>query len=179
VHQVAWKLADVLAGRADDALLDTYRGEREPHARALIRMAQLVGGLMTRGGRAGAAVRQGVLPLVRRMPAVAALATSGHTPPLGRGPLVERRGPAGRRLAGTLLPQPTVLVDGLRSRLDDVLGAGAAEIATAGGGRVRVTTTDGELVVTSPDLARWMRTAGAASVVVRPDRIVRSAHPAG
>jgi 2,4-dichlorophenol 6-monooxygenase len=32
-HNIAWKLAAVLAGRADDALLDTYEAERLPTAR--------------------------------------------------------------------------------------------------------------------------------------------------
>ena len=175
VHQLAWKLAGVLTGRAGDALLDTYQGEREPHARALIRMAQLVGALMTRGGRAGAVVRRGVLPAVRRVPAVGALATSGNTPPLSRGPLVERRGRAGRRLAGTLLPQPTVQVDGLRCRLDDVLGPGPSRLVRLDGDRVHVTSEDAELHLDSPELAAWLRAAGATEVVVRPDRIVRSA----
>ena len=112
VHQLAWKLAAVLAGEADADLLDTYQAEREPHARALIRVAQLLGRLMTRGGRAGDVVRRGVLAVVRRIPAVARLATDSRTPPLVRGPQVERRGRAGRRLAGTLVPQPEVLVDG-------------------------------------------------------------------
>jgi 3-(3-hydroxy-phenyl)propionate hydroxylase len=175
VHQLAWKLADVLSGRADDPLLDTYQGEREPHARALIRMAQLVGTLMTRGGRAGAGVRRGVLPLVRRMPAIGALATSGNTPPLRAGALVERRGRAGRRLAGTLLPQPTVQVDGLRCRLDDVLGPGPSRLVRLDGDRVHVTSNESELHLDSPELATWLRAAGAMEVVVRPDRIVRSA----
>ncbi len=175
VHQVAWKLADVLAGRADESLLDTYQAEREPHARALIRMAQLLGTLMTRGGRAGAAVRRGVLPLVRRVPAVGEFATSGHTPPLREGPLVERRGAAGRRLAGTLLPQPTVLVDGLRCRLDDVLGAGPSRLVRLNGDSVHVAAAGTELNVHTPELARWLRESGATEVVVRPDRIVRSA----
>jgi 3-(3-hydroxy-phenyl)propionate hydroxylase len=175
VHQLAWKLADVLSGAAGEDLLDTYQAEREPHARALIRMSRLVGTLMTRGGRAGAVVRGGVVPLVRRIPAVAALATSGHTPPLRHGALVERRGTAGRRLAGTLVPQPTVLVDGLRSRLDDVLGHGSATVVLMDGDRVRISGTDTEQVVDSPELAGWLRTAGASEVVVRPDRIVRSA----
>jgi 3-(3-hydroxy-phenyl)propionate hydroxylase len=179
VHQLAWKLADVVAGRAGDALLDTYQQEREPHARALIRMAQLIGRLMTRGGRAGAAVRTGLLPVARRSPAVRGLATSGHTPPLHGGPLVERRGPAGRRLAGTLLPQPAVLVDGLRCRLDELLGTGTAEVELLDPQSVRVTTADSTLVVAAPELADWLRRAGAASVVVRPDRIVRSVRPAG
>ena len=82
VHQLAWKLADVLGGAAADELLDTYQAEREPHARALIRVAQLLGRLMTGGGRGGDAVRRGVLAVVRRIPAVAALATDSRTPPL-------------------------------------------------------------------------------------------------
>jgi 3-(3-hydroxy-phenyl)propionate hydroxylase len=175
VHQLAWKLADVVSGRADEALLDTYQAERDPHARALIRMAQLVGRLMTRGGRAGAAVRRGVVPLIRRVPAVGALATSGHTPPLPGGPLVERRGAAGRRLAGTLLPQPCVLADGLRCRLDDLLGAGAARLVRLRGDVVHVVTAGEELNLASPELAGYLRGAGATEVLVRPDRIVRSA----
>jgi 3-(3-hydroxy-phenyl)propionate hydroxylase len=179
VHQLAWKLADVLVGRAGDDLLDTYQAERAPHARSLIRMAQIVGTLMTRGGRAGAAVRRGIVPLVRRVPAVGAMATSGHTPPLVAGPLVERHGPSGRRLAGTLVPQPTVLVDGLRCRLDDVLGPGPAEIEAVAGDRVHVRTATGDLVLRSPELTAWLRAGRAAAVVVRPDRIVRSARPTG
>jgi 3-(3-hydroxy-phenyl)propionate hydroxylase len=172
VHQLAWKLAAVLAGEAGDDLLDTYQAEREPHARALIRVAQLLGRLMTGGGRAGAVVRRGVLAAVRRIPAVARLATDSRTPPLRRGLLVERRGRAGRRLAGTLVPQPEVLVDGRRCRLDDVLGTGAAELTSD----LLVRREDGaEVMVEDPtgSLAAWLR--GATAVLVRPDRIVRSA----
>jgi 3-(3-hydroxy-phenyl)propionate hydroxylase len=171
VHQLGWKLATVLAGRAGDDLLDTYQAEREPHARALIRVAQLLGRLMTGGGRAGDVLRRGVLAAVRRLPAVSRLATDSRTPPLRRGPLVERRGRAGRRLAGTLIPQPDVVVDGRRCRLDDVLGPGAAEVTS----ELRVRRADGTAVrVEDPSgaLAAWMR--GAAAVQVRPDRIVRS-----
>jgi 3-(3-hydroxy-phenyl)propionate hydroxylase len=175
VHQLAWKLADVLAGRADATILDTYQAEREPHARALIRTAQLVGALMTGGGRSGAAVRRPLLGVARRIPAVATFATAGATPPLRRGPLVDRRGPAGRRLAGTLVPQPTVVVGGWRSRLDDVLGPGTAELRLLDGDRVRVLTNGTRVDVRSPELAGWMRVGGAGAVEVRPDRIVRSA----
>ena len=172
VHQLAWKLAAVLAGEAGDHLLDTYQAEREPHARALIRMARLLGGLMSGGGRAGDVVRRAVLGAVRRIPAVARLATDSRTPPLRGGPLVERRGRAGRRLAGTLVPQPEVVADGRRCRLDDVLGAGAAEITAD----LVVRRADGtEVTVEDPTgtLATWMH--GATAVTVRPDRIVRAA----
>jgi 3-(3-hydroxy-phenyl)propionate hydroxylase len=175
VHQLVWKLAAVLAGEAADELLDSYQAEREPHARALIGVAQLLGRLMTRGGRAGDVARRGVLAVVRRIPAVARLATDSRTPPL-TGPDIDRRGRAGRRLAGTLVPQPEVLVDGRRCRLDDVLGPDGAEILAAEGLVVR--RADGaEVTVHDPSggLRRWM--GNAARVVVRPDRIVRAALP--
>jgi 3-(3-hydroxy-phenyl)propionate hydroxylase len=172
VHQLAWKLADVLAGRAGDELLDTYRAERAPHARSLIGVAQLLGRLMTGGGRGGDVVRRIVLAAVRRIPAVARLATDSRTPPLRRGPLVERWGRAGRRLAGTLVPQPEVLVDGRPRRLDDVLGDGAAELTSD----LLVHRADGtEVRVEDPSntLPRWL--GRATSVQIRPDRVVRSA----
>jgi len=171
VHQLSWKLAAVLAGEADDALLDSHQAEREQHARALIRLALLLGRLMTGGGRGAAGMRRAVLTAVRRIPAVARLATDSRTPPL-RGPLVDRRGRAGRRLAGSLVPQPWVTVEGRRCRLDDVLGDGAAvltaalEVRRADGTRARVQDPTGTL-------ALWL--GSAAAVQVRPDRIVGSA----
>jgi 3-(3-hydroxy-phenyl)propionate hydroxylase len=174
VHQLAWKLVAVLGGEADDELLETYQVEREPHARTLIRVAQLLGRLMTGGGRSGDVARRGVLAVVRRIPAVAALAIDSRTPPLVRGPLVDRRRRAGCRLAGALVPQPEVLVDGRLRRLDDVLGPGSAELRRAGDG---LTVHRGGEVVAIVDpsgtLLRWL---GSTSVVrIRPDRIVRSA----
>jgi 3-(3-hydroxy-phenyl)propionate hydroxylase len=171
VHQLSWKLAAVLAGEADDALLDSHRAEREPHARALIRLALLLGRLMTGGGRGAALLRRAVLAGVRRIPAVARLATDSRTPPL-RGPLIDRSGRSGRRLAGSLVPQPWVTVAGRRCRLDDVLGDGAATLTAD----LRVRRADGtEVVLEDPSgaLARWLGSAG--SVELRPDRIVRAA----
>jgi 3-(3-hydroxy-phenyl)propionate hydroxylase len=185
VHQLAWKLSAVLAGEAGDELLDSYQAEREPHARALIGVAQLLGRLMTRGGRAGDVLRRGVLAVVRRIPAVAHLATDSRTPPLVAGPLVDRRGRAGRRLAGTLVPQPEVVVDGRRGRLDDALdraldgGVGAelvlvrpGELMLRGNGRPPVRVHDADRVLT-----RWLRKGAASGVQIRPDRIVREAVP--
>ena len=173
VHQLAWKLAAVLAGEAAGELLDSYQDERESHARALIGVARLLGRLMTRGGRAGDGVRRGVLAVVRRIPAVSRLALDSRTPKL-TGPGIDRRGRAGRRLAGSLLPQPEVVVDGRRCRLDDVLGLGAAEILAAD--RLEVRRADGTTdVIEDPAgvLRSWMGTA--TRVLVRPDRIVRAA----
>jgi 3-(3-hydroxy-phenyl)propionate hydroxylase len=177
VHQLAWKLADVLAGRAPEALLDTYQAEREPHARALIRTGLVLGALMTRGGRGGAVARRAVLAVVRRYPVVANLATASRTPALRQGPLVSRRGRPGRRLAGTLVPQPSVLVDGVPCRLDDVLGAGPAWLRLDGDRLLVQRDGEAEQEITDPGdtLARWLRSAGATAVRIRPDRIVGSA----
>lgn len=171
VHQLGWKLAAVLGAEADEALLDSHQAERAPHARALIRLALLLGRLMTGGGRGAAVLRRGVLAVVRRIPAVARLATDSRTPPL-RGPLVDRRGRAGRRLAGSLVPQPEVVVAGRRCRLDDVLGPGWATLTAD----LRVLRADGTAATVedpSGTLLRWL--GGAASVRIRPDRIVASA----
>jgi 3-(3-hydroxy-phenyl)propionate hydroxylase len=174
VHQLVWKLVAVLAGEPD-SLLDTYQAERESHARALIRVALLLGRLMTGGGCGAAVVRRAVLAAARRMPVVVRLASDSRTPPLRRGPLVEGRGRAGR-LAGTLVPQPEVLMDGRPCRLDDVLGLGAAELRLDADGLV-VSTADRETRIEDPSgvLSAWLRAAGATSARIRPDRIVRSA----
>jgi 3-(3-hydroxy-phenyl)propionate hydroxylase len=179
VHQLAWKLAAVLTGEAAEDLLDTYQTEREPHARALIGVAQLLVRLMTRGGRAGDVVRRGALVVARRIPAVARLATDSRTPPLRPGPLVERRGRAGRRLAGTLVPQPEVLVHGRRCRLDDVLGTGAVELRSSGPGLVVRRADGAEIPVEDPSgtLDSWLRHGRASGVRIRPDRMVRSGLP--
>ncbi|NYJ05257.1 bifunctional 3-(3-hydroxy-phenyl)propionate/3-hydroxycinnamic acid hydroxylase [Petropleomorpha daqingensis] len=177
VHQLAWKLESVLAGRVDAGLLDTYGAEREPHARALIGVALRLGGLMTGGGRAADVVRRVVLAGYRRVPVAAALARGSRTPALRRGPLVLTRG------AGSLVPQPEVEVDGRRCRLDDVLGPDWA-LLTAGGlplsppladpvRVVRVGSGPGE--VRSPELVNWL---GGRSVLLRPDRIVAAVRSA-
>jgi 3-(3-hydroxy-phenyl)propionate hydroxylase len=176
-HQLGWKLAAVLRGEAAPALLDTYQAEREPHARALIRIALLLGRLMTGGGQAAAVVRRVLLAAALRIPAAAALAVSSRTPALPSGPEVRRTGRPGRRLAGTLVPQPDVLVGERRCRLDEVLGDGDARLSLLADGALAVDAGGRRLQVEDPtgSLARWLRRAGAGSVEVRPDRIVRSA----
>jgi 3-(3-hydroxy-phenyl)propionate hydroxylase len=180
-HQLAWKLAAVLAG-ADDALLDTHQAERAPHARALVRLAVLLGRLMTGGGTGAAVVRRAALAGVRRLPGVSDFALASRTPSLRPGRLVRRRRVAPGSPVGALVPQPAVRVDGVARRLDDLLGGGWAVLTTGGpppllpdapAPRVlRLGTGPGEL--DAPELARWLR---GRSVLVRPDRIVAAVAP--
>ena len=176
VHQLAWKLAAVLAGAADDGLLDTYQAEREPHARALIRLALLLGRLMTGGGRGGDAIRRAVLAVVRRIPAVARLATDSRTPPLRRGRWSSAAaGPAGGWRARSC-----------RSRRSWSAGGGAGWTTSSGAGAAEpcwpttaswcAGTTGRRSPVEDPPGRCGAGCGGPASGVrIRPDRIVRAA----
>jgi 3-(3-hydroxy-phenyl)propionate hydroxylase len=61
VANLEWKLRLVLAGLADDELLDTYQPEREPHVRAIITMAVTAGGIISTTDPEVAAVRDAAM----------------------------------------------------------------------------------------------------------------------
>jgi 3-(3-hydroxy-phenyl)propionate hydroxylase len=193
-HNLAWKLARVLTGRASEALLDTYQAERHRHAGQLIRTAVAVGALMTGGGTGSALARNAALPALSRLPGASRLVLSAVSPPLRSGPLVGSRR-RGHPRPGTLCPQPVLPdADGAPRLLDDLLGRGFAILATAplspslhalvraldarvihlhdprrppgtGGAEHRAEADPG-----TSALVRWMGTAGA--VLLRPDRVV-------
>jgi 3-(3-hydroxy-phenyl)propionate hydroxylase len=113
---LGWKLGMVASGKAPEAMLETYQLEREPHARATIQMAMMMGRTVCITDPAAAAERD------RQMLAARAAGQSpdGRTtyPEIRSGLILEAS--AG---AGTYFPQ-FVSADG-RTRLDDVLGPGA------------------------------------------------------
>ena len=173
---LAWKLAGVLDGSFPEQVLDTYQAERNPHARALIRLARLVGMAMTEGGEMGNLLRRLVAPRLRLVPGVSRLVLSSETPRLRRGELVIRprlrRSPAGR-----LCPN-AVLEDG--RRFDDVAGGRFAVVAATGASpdqRAGVARRGGVLVPARPgtSLHRWLRRGHATSAIVRPDGTVQRA----
>ena len=63
---LGWKLAAVVNGQADDALLDTYDVERRKHARAMIDLSTMVGRVISPTNRRVAAVRDMVDPRAPR-----------------------------------------------------------------------------------------------------------------
>jgi 3-(3-hydroxy-phenyl)propionate hydroxylase len=65
---LAWKLAEVVKGRAHAALLGTYELERKPHAWALIKMALRIGVVMQPRSMLGALLVQGLLKLACSVP---------------------------------------------------------------------------------------------------------------
>ncbi|MFI6566030.1 bifunctional 3-(3-hydroxy-phenyl)propionate/3-hydroxycinnamic acid hydroxylase [Streptomyces sp. NPDC050534] len=194
-HNLAWKLARVLTGRAGETLLDTYQAERHRHARQLIRTAVAIGAVMTGGGTVTALARNTALPALSRLPGASRLVLSAVSPPLRPGPLAGSRRP-GHPRPGTRCPQPRLPdADGTPRLLDERLGEGFAVLATAPlspallalvraldarvihlhAPRRRRSGTDGAEHRAEADpgtsaLVRWMGTAGA--VLLRPDRVV-------
>jgi 2-polyprenyl-6-methoxyphenol hydroxylase-like FAD-dependent oxidoreductase len=75
---LAWKLAAVLRGEADPALLDTYQAERAPFARTLVATTDRAFALVVSPSRLARTVRTRLVPrlvaLATRLPAVRRLA---------------------------------------------------------------------------------------------------------
>ena len=119
---LTWKLALVLAGRADDRLLATYEPERRPYARRVIRMAIAVGWLMTGGTARTCRLRRAALRAVTRLPGVEERAFTAAWPAFRDGPLTA----PGDALAGRLCPQPRIGTPQGHVLLDHLLGDGFA-----------------------------------------------------
>jgi 3-(3-hydroxy-phenyl)propionate hydroxylase len=197
-YNLTWKLARVLQQGGDERLLDTYESERKPHARHVIRLAVAMGWAMTGGQDRAAALRRFLFARMVRFPRMKTAMLRSVAPRLRRGPLVAgpALSPRRRGLAGTLMPQPLLTVDGTGQRLDDLVGPGFAivtrdplspaldRLATAlnaavvhaGTDHTEVRRPDGSRSTGHEDvLVTWLRHAGASAAVIRPDRTVLTA----
>jgi 3-(3-hydroxy-phenyl)propionate hydroxylase len=167
---LAWKLDATLTGQADDALLDTYQPEREPHARTLIELAIGMGRIVCTLDKAAAAARDREM-LARQGSGAPSL------PPLRTAPFAQGCILAGSAAAGELFPQPTCGQGLRRLRLDDALGEGPwliaqrATLAATGEIEVRY-IEEPALAPFRTALQDWLDTHDAEAVLVRPDRYV-------
>ena len=151
-------------------LLDTYRAEREPHARAAIELAIGMGRVVCTLDPDAAAQRDAGM--------LAAQASGAPPlPPARPSSLASDCVLDGSPGAGELFPQPTSGEGAARLRLDDRLGDTAWLIArtatglTAAGVRVLDLGAD-ELAPFLPALLAWLDRRQAEAVLVRPDRYV-------
>lgn len=173
---LAWKLAGVLDGTLPDTVLDTYQIERKAHARAMIRLAILLGTAMTGGGRLGNIIRRVVTPRWRLIPGLRQQVMHSATPALRRSALVLRQR-LRRSLAGTLCPN--AVVDGA-GRFDDVAAGRFAlvtSIVPSVAQRAEIERRGAVMVAAPPgsQLHRWLMQGGACAAVVRPDGTVMRA----
>lgn len=156
---LAWKLTAVLAGHADDALLDTYQTEREPNARAYIELAINM-------GRVVCALDPEIARMRDAQMLAARAAGISPVPPAAPPPIASPAVLVGTPAAGELFPQPVVLqADGVALRLDDVLGGEFWLITMA-------SLDEPRLAPFRETLAAWLDARNVAAVLVRPDRHV-------
>ena len=159
---LAWKLAAVVRGEADDALLESYEAERSPHTREYIELAVRLGGLIQTTDPGVAARRD------REM------TTNPHfmqsiAPRLGSG--LHRTAPPP---AGTLSKQVR-LSNG--TRMDDAVGQRFAVLATAALWQAlpasgRMSLEESSIIALPGEGLDWLAELGTGAVLIRPDRYV-------
>jgi 3-(3-hydroxy-phenyl)propionate hydroxylase len=145
---LAWKLDEVLRGRADDSLLDTYERERRPHAQAFIELAVKLGGILQETDPARAAQRD------RRFSAGAEMFDfpqphlGGATPP-----------------AGTIFPQPRLANGQL---MDEAIGPRFAIV----GDTSLLAPQRPDAVQLDGVGTAWLTERGLRAAILRPDRYI-------
>ncbi len=127
---LGWKLAAVVNGQADDALLDTYDVERRKHARAMIDLSTMVGRVISPTNPRVAAVRDRVIRAASVVPSLKRYVLEMRFKPMPRyeqGAVFHAEPDSDTSPVGTLFVQPRVDTrDRSDVLLDDVLGAGFA-----------------------------------------------------
>ena len=187
VANLAWKLGEVLQGRASDALLDTYGAERSAHVRRLTTTIMHIGRNICERDEARARQRDAEL-LALAGGVVKSVPRQDLIPPLETGLIAPaasaiHESPNAR---GTLFPQPRVRHEGASVLLDDVTGHGLRLMLAS--------TCNAEAVASLPAVrqcgarvvqfgpggweeedglaAAWFARHGANAALVRPDHYV-------
>jgi 3-(3-hydroxy-phenyl)propionate hydroxylase len=123
---LGWKLAAVVTGYADDALLDTYDIERRKHARAMIDLSTMVGRVISPTNRRVAAVRDLMVRSASIVPSLKRYVLEMRFKPMPRyeqGAVVHAEPRRTDSPVGTLFVQPRVDTREHQDvLLDDVLG---------------------------------------------------------
>jgi 3-(3-hydroxy-phenyl)propionate hydroxylase len=134
-HNLAWKLAAVVGGRADEELLASYEVERRAHVWSMIRLALTMGRVMGPPNAAAGIVTRAFFDLLRLYPPASDYVLQMRYKPkprFSKGFLMPRSH-FGRELHGRLFPQGRVRsADGRIVLLDDVLGTGFALVCLTG-----------------------------------------------
>ncbi|MHB9841766.1 bifunctional 3-(3-hydroxy-phenyl)propionate/3-hydroxycinnamic acid hydroxylase [Paraburkholderia terrae] len=203
---LSWKLAWVVQGRAEPAILATYDEERRPHAKAMINLAKFMGRLVMPRSAAIAMMTHGSMRLAGLVPRLRAQFEELQIKPKNafRKGLFVKGSSATKLVRGAVIAQGWVRgSDGTTCLSDDVLGHGltlvgfgvdvsaslerssAAAFARAGGRVVQIAHRGQRLHLASHN--SWEDLEGAFlpglastgwAAVVRPDRTIVHDGPA-
>lgn len=124
---LGWKLAWVVTGRADTAILDTYDCERRPHAKAMIDLARFLGRMIMPRSALAAAAIHGTVRAMRVLPPARAWFDDLGMKPANeyKDGLFVRGARRSGLVRGGLLPQGWLRQgEGALVQSDDVLGRG-------------------------------------------------------
>ena len=165
VENLTWKLGAILAGRADKSLLSSYQTEREPHVRAMIDLAVMMGKVVC--------VTDPDVALARDKNLIEARQVNGDASGAIPNPkLVTGLLQAKNQIAGELFPQFTHQ----NNRSDDVFGQGAWLIGESDGIDGSTLRAAGvgvpSLSSFSSLVSQWLDDKGYSAVLVRPDRVI-------
>ena len=120
---LAWKLAGIVQGRLQPAVLASYHDERHRHAKAMIDLADVFGAMLMPTSRLKAWLRDRFFSAVRLLPGVKNHVLQMRFKPMPKyeqGVVVPM---PGMPMVGRMLIQPDVEdASGQRRKLDDVLG---------------------------------------------------------
>jgi len=172
---LGWKLGLIASGHAADAALETYQQEREPHVRATIGLAMMMGKTVCITDPQAAAARNQQMLAAR----AAGQSPDGNVsfPPVAQG-LIH----TGCAAAGSYFPQ---FIADNGARLDDALGEGGWLIGE-GPADAPVPPDIEALPLDDARLAPWraapdgwLAAHRARAVLVRPDRYVFGAGHSG
>ena len=160
---LGWKLAAVVNGQADDALLDSYDAERRKHARAMIDLSTLVGRVISPTNRHVATLRDRVIRAASVVPTLKRYVLEMRFKPMPRydtGAVVHNESASAVPPAGTLFIQPAVDTRVAQNvLLDEILGAGFAVLAWNNNPRA---------LLSEDTYTRW-KTLGANFIEARPN----------
>lgn len=185
---LSWKLAEVLSGRAQASLLDTYGEERKAHVTELTRRIKGIGQLVGQRDVAKARARDAQL-LAECGGVVQPMPRQNVQPALAHGCLVPDTA-----AAGTLFPQAWWQQGAHKQRMDTVLGTGWRVFVAPGadaGFEAALAAAPAALQLKvvrlgtpeAPEcdgvLAAWFQANGCQAAWVRPDHYVfATAHTA-
>jgi 3-(3-hydroxy-phenyl)propionate hydroxylase len=193
---LAWKLAAVIAGKANVDILDTYEIERANSVRAMVNLSRLLGAIIMPTNRGIASVRDSVFALLNLSNGFRSFVRRGGMLPL---PAISRSALTGvgrDALTGQMLPQPLVSSGGEVGRLDSclgchqwlVLGVGSdpaaalskrdrAILSGLGARLVAINAADTDrstlpLQCRDQTFLDWAKSHRLGGVLVRPDRFI-------